>query len=379
MSMRVLIVLYYYHPYVSGLSLLAKMLAEGLASRGHHVTVLTTQHDSNLARSEVTNGVLVIRSKILAKVSKGVVSIDLLQKVVKLSRTHDIVNPHLPMAHFGLILPFINTNKLVTQYHCDLNLGRGALAGFIQKVSYWSMGKVLRKSSKIIVTTRDYFSCSHFSRFLSRTCEIYPPVDESRFGQRDPAELSARLGIKTGTKLIGFVGRIVAEKGLEYLLRATPLLQSRLDDFMILVAGEHVKVAGGSVKQDIDALIEKYPDRVKLVGYLKLDDLAAFYNLIDVLVLPSVDPLEAFGMVQLEAMFCGTPVVASDMPGVREVVNRTGFGRLVKQRDPQDIADKIADLLDNPITVDPERLTDFNYDSIIDQYEETFSSQSRLT
>ena len=156
--MRVLIVLYFYHPYVSGLSVLAKMLAEGLASRGHHVTVLTTQHDNNLARSEVINGVHVIRSRILAKVSKGIVSIDLLQKMVKLSRTHDIVNPHLPMAHFGFILPFVDANKLVTQYHCDLNLGRGALAELIQKVSYWSMGKTLEKSSKIIVTTRDYFS-----------------------------------------------------------------------------------------------------------------------------------------------------------------------------------------------------------------------------
>ena len=283
------------------------------------------------------------------------------------------------MAHFGFILPFIDAKKLVTQYHCDLNLGRGVLADLIQKASYWSMGRTLERSSKIIVTTKDYFSCSHFSRFLSRTCEIYPPVDESRFGPRESAELRTRLGIKTGTKLIGFVGRIVAEKGLDYLLKAIPLLENRLDDFMVLVAGEHTKVAGGSVKHDVDVLVKKHPDRVKLVGHLRFDDLVAFYNLIDVLVLPSVDPLEAFGMVQVEAMLCGTPVVASDMPGVREVINRTGFGRLVRPRDPQDIADRVCELLESPVNIPREALADFNYDRIIDQYEEAFSSQIRST
>ena len=373
---KILIVLYYYHPYISGLSLLAKMLAEGVASRGHHVTVLTTQHDSGLPASEVLNGVHIVRAKILARINKGVISVDLLQKIIELSKTHDIVNPHLPMAHFGFILPFIDTRKLITQYHCDLNLGGGVTANLIQRISYWSMGRTLQKSVKIIATTKDYFSSSHFSRHASRVCEIYPPIDCRRFGPRDSDALRNRLEIGKNTKLVGFVGRVVAEKGLEFLLRAIPFLEGRLDDFMVLVVGEYTKVAGGSVKGEIDALVNQYPGRVQLVGHLRFDDLVAFYSMIDVLVLPSVDPLEAFGMVQVEAMLCGTPVVASDMPGVREVINKTGFGRLVKKRDPQDIADKIAELLEKPITVDPGQLDDFNYDRIIDQYEDAFLTQS---
>lgn len=303
------------------------------------------------------------------------VSLDLLQKAVKLSKTHDIVNPHLPMAHFGLILPFIDMNKLVTQYHCDLNLGRGALASIIQKVSYWSMDRTLHKSAKIIATTRDYFSSSRFARYADRVYPIYPPIDHRRFGPKDSTELRAMLKINRNTRLIGFVGRIVAEKGLEYLLRAIPILDNRIDNFMVLIAGEHANVAGGSVKQDLDLMIEKYSDRVMLVGHLKFDDLVTFYNMIDVLVLPSVDPLEAFGMVQVEAMLCGTPVVASDMPGVREVIRKTGFGRLVNKRDPRDIADKIADLLEHPIVIDENRLACFNYDRVLDHYEDVFSDQ----
>ena len=78
-------------------------------------------------------------------------------------------------------------------------------------------------------------------------------------------------------------------------------------------------------------------------------------------------------MVQVEAMLCGTPVVASDMPGVRTAVQKTGFGRLAKKRDSQDLAEKISDLLKTPAVVDPDLLADFNFERIIDEYEKVFS------
>ena len=96
--------------------------------------------------------------------------------------------------------------------------------------------------------------------------------------------------------------------------------------------------------------------------------------MIDVLVLPSVDPLEAFGMVQIEAMLCGTPVVASDMPGVRVVIRKTGYGRLSNVRDSQDIADKLIEVLDNPILINRSQLTVFDCDHSIDEYEKLFRS-----
>jgi len=373
---KILIILYYYHPYISGLSILAKMQAEGLAARGHQVTVLTTRYDRQLTEEETLNGVHVVRANVLARANKGVISVALVRKIVQLSATHDIINPHLPMAHMGFVLPFIDASKMIPQYHCDLNLGPGILTGFFQRLSYWSMARVLEKSAKIIVTSQDYFINSHFSEYSSRAREIYPPIVQDRFGIKDCAAMRQRLGLEPATKLIGFVGRIVEEKGLEYLLQAIPHLEKKLGDFQVVIAGEYEKIAGGSVKDKIDVAIERHRGRVKLLGHLKFEDLVVFYNMIDVLVLPSVDPLEAFGMVQVEAMLCGTPVVASDMPGVREVINKTGFGRLVKKRDPQDIADKIAELLEKPITVDPGQLTDFNYDRIIDQYEEAFLTQS---
>jgi glycosyltransferase involved in cell wall biosynthesis len=103
---------------------------------------------------------------------------------------------------------------------------------------------------------------------------------------------------------------------------------------------------------------------------LKLNELVSFYNLIDVLVLPSIDPLEAFGMVQVEALLCQTPVVASDMPGVREVVNKTGLGKIAEKRNSQDIAEKIIELKKRPVSITPAMLSEFDYSLCIDKYEE---------
>lgn len=70
------------------------------------------------------------------------------------------------------------------------------------------------------------------------------------------------------------------------------------------------------------------------VSRLSIAELDAFYRFIGVLALPSIDPLEAYGMVQVEAMLRGTPVVATDLPGVRTIVQRTGMGQIVRKRDP---------------------------------------------
>lgn len=372
MNKKILVVLYYYHPYISGLSILAKMQAEGLVSRGYEVTVLTTKHDDMLPEQEFINGVKVVRSPVLLKASKGPVSWAFVKKIIRLSKSYDVINPHLPMAHFGLALPFLKEKKIITQYHCDLNLGPGLLPGVIEKVSYWLMGKTLERSQKIIVTTKDYFSHCHFSKYQGKAVGIYPPIDQKKFVVKSCEDLKSRLQIDPGTHLIGFVGRIVKEKGLEYLLGAIPFLEKNLGDFKILIAGDYENVAGGSVKQSLDRLVAKYKHRVEFLGQLNFTDLVSFYNLIDVLVLPSVDPLEAFGMVQVEALLCQTPVVVSDMPGVREVVNKTGFGMVAKMKNPQDIAAKIIELKNNPVQITLDSLAEFDSMRSIDKYEKVF-------
>jgi glycosyltransferase involved in cell wall biosynthesis len=75
--------------------------------------------------------------------------------------------------------------------------------------------------------------------------------------------------------------------------------------------------------------------------------LGNFYANLAVLVLPSINATEAFGMVQVEAMLCGTPVVCSDLPGARVPVLETGMGEIAKKKDSKDLAAKIVKVLNN--------------------------------
>lgn len=373
---NILIVLYYYYPYVSGVSVYAKDLAEGLSREGHSVTVLTSRFDRSLEKIESINNVRVVRKSILFRIGKGVIMPTFWFDAILYSRKFDYVNSHLPMADTGLSCIFISKRKLVTTYHCDINLGDSLISKIVTFISMGLMKIQLFRSKKIVTTSNDYFMHSKMNAFKDKSIQIYPPIKTSDFNECIYLDLEKKLGIAEKSLKIGFVGRIVYEKGIKYLLECIPILAKGIDNFVIVIAGDYENIAGGSIKNELDAYLNKFPNNIIFTGYLEKNDLNKFYSMIDVLVLPSVDPLEAFGMVQVEAMLCGTPVVASDMPGVREVVKSTGHGLLSKIKSPSDISEKIIEVVYNKKRYTPNRKKVeeiFSQKKSIQKYEDLFS------
>jgi glycosyltransferase involved in cell wall biosynthesis len=364
--------LYYYDPYVSGVSIFAKAVAEGLVADGYEVTVLTSRHEKDLPKREVINGVQVIRRPVLFKLGKGVIMPTFWLDMVRYAFKHDYVNAHLPLAEAGLAALFIPKRKQVTTYQCDIFLGNGLIDRFVTFVSLSLMRVQLWRSRAIASITLDYIQHSKMKRFSGKAHATYAPIVAENFTSADAAPLFKQLKIPTEALKIGFMGRIVYEKGINYLLEAIPHLQKELPNFNIVIAGDYEKVAGGSIKAELDKFLEQYPGVIVFTGYLSDADRNKLYSGIDVLVLPSIDPLEAFGMVQVEAMLCGTPVVASDLPGVREVVRKTGYGKISKIKDSADIARQITEVLKNPTKYKPDRqkvMAYFNQQDAIDAYE----------
>lgn len=329
MKKKIVLALSYYSPYVSGLTNVARDIAEGLAKRGWKVVVVTNRHDDALPIREVVNGVHVVRCPVIFRFGKGVISPSFVATVVRNSRGAECVNIHAPMLEAGAVAAAISlTTKapVVMTYHCDVILPNG-LVNRIQVAAIDASTKLAAAlATQVVVTTDDYAQSSRLARTLENHVAI-PPGCHSREGGKP----SFRQG--NGFH-IGFLGRIVEEKGVEYLVRGFSAIDD--PDARLLIAGDFAKVAGGSVIDRVREAIGN-DDRITLLGFLDDDKLNDFYASIDAFALTSINPLEAFGIVQVEAMMAGKPAISSDLPGVRQPVLLTGFGEIVRQRNADDV------------------------------------------
>lgn len=328
--MKILIALTYYAPYMSGVSEYARMLAEDLAGR-HEITVLTTQHDESLPRSEVIKGVRVIRAPVFARLHKGVVSAAFLTEFARLAREADVVNLHLPMLESGLLSLMMPRRKLVVNYHCDMAVTGGMLDRLAVTVTRLSCWISTWRASRVAVTTLDYANSSRWiGGTVEKRREVFAPVKSF------PETRSYGSVVESPATpfRFGFVGRFVEEKGLPVLLAAFAQLRARHGaEVRLVLAGDHAAVAGGGILDRIHGDIAALGDAVEVLGRVSEQRLQQVYDELDVLVLPSVNRYEAYGMVQLEAMFAGARVIASDLPGVRTIVQRSGNGRIVARGD----------------------------------------------
>jgi D-inositol-3-phosphate glycosyltransferase len=185
----------------------------------------------------------------------------------------------------------------------------------------------------------------------NRICVAQPGVDLRVLRIHDTATLRADLGLD-GRRVLLFAGRLEPLKGADTLLRAVAQLcdQPRFDDVITLVIGEDSGdgAAGGGERRRLEAVAGGHglESRVRFLGAVEHEDLADYYALADVCVMPSLT--ETFGLVALEAQALGTPVVASAVGGLTEVVADGQTGILVAEREPQGFADAIARLLDDP-------------------------------
>lgn len=342
--MKVLIGLTYYRPYTSGLTVYAERLARVLVARGHQVTVLASRHSSDLPSRETRDGVDIVRVPAPWRVGKGVIMPALGRFARQLCSTHDLVNLHLPQ--LDAIRLAVHASRadrpLVLTYHCDLRLPSGLLNHVSNTIVNLSSELSARYADSIVTHTNDYAdSSAYLTRHRSKVHIIPPPVDLPRV---TPAEVSAfarRWDIRG--PVVGMVARLAAEKGVEVLLKALPLVIDAIPNVRVLFAGPHEEVLGeGNYARRLAPLIEKHKDRWDFLGKLSQRDLSAFYSNCSTLVLPSLNSTEAFGLVQVEAMLCGTPTIASALPGVRQPVLTTGMGEIVPIGDSDALARSIV-------------------------------------
>jgi glycosyltransferase involved in cell wall biosynthesis len=380
--MRVLFVLTYYRPHVSGLTIYVEHLARALAARGHQVTVLTSHYQRNLAHEETLEGVRVVRVPVAFRFNKGVFMPSLPAVAWREMRANDVVSIHLPQVEAALVtlLARLTGRKPLLTYHCDLQMPPVWYGRLVDRVTYWNNWLAGKLADTIVAYTEDFARHSPLlSRFWrpkgGKVRVILPPVVIPEPTEAGVDTLRQRVGLNGHTAVIGFAARFAHEKGADYLINSIPYVLAEVPDVHILFAGPYKDVIGETIWYDLQPLIKQYEPYLTFLGTLSPAQMADFFRVCDVVTVASINNTESFGLVQVEAFMCGTPVVATDLPGVRQPVRMTGMGEVVRVADAQALAAGIIKVLKDPDHYRRDRdeiFQQFDLQRTVDAYEHLF-------
>ena len=267
----------------------------------------------------------------------------------------------------------------VLTYHCDLLLPPGFFNRFVNTVVDFQNNMAGLLSNHIVTYTRDYADNSpYLSRYASKLTPILPPVELPSPLPGAVEAFAREHHIEERRPVIGMAARFAAEKGVEVLLDALPIILKRYPKAQILFAGTYQNVIGEQSYSDrLMPRIREYEvaGHWTFLGNLDPVQMAAFYPNLDVLTVPSLNSTEAFGLVQIEAMMNGVPCVPSALPGVRQPVILYGMGRVAKIGDSVDLAESILEVLNEPdkFKGDIETIRkSYDPDSVATEYEKLF-------
>ncbi len=246
----------------------------------------------------------------------------------------ELVHIHLPnptamMAY----LASGHQGRLVFTYHSDI-VRQKVLGPAFQPILH----RALNRGAAIIATSEAYMETSPVLAQYRDRCRIIPFGIEVKEYEHAEAAAVSEIRQKYAGPIVLSVGRLVYYKGLQYLIQAMRSIRAHL-----LIAGE------GPLRSELERLAREIgvAEKVHFLG--RVEDAVPYYHAADVFVLPSIARSEAFGLVQLEAMACGTPVVNTQLPsGVPFVSMHGETGLTVPPEDAPVLADTIQTLLDSP-------------------------------
>ena len=321
----------FYPPHMGGIETHLQALCEQL-QHSLHLRVLVSSDGSD-GSEESVNGVTISRVPTRLVLASTPLCPDMIGAIRRSDA--DIIHLHLPNPMAVLAyLASGHRGKLVVTYHSD-TVRQKALSMLFDPFLH----RALRRSSAIIATSPDYRRTSAvLARYLER-CHVIPyGIPLEQFERCDTAAVQ-QLRAQYGDRLVISVGRLVYYKGFEYLIRAMAKVNGKL-----LLAGD------GPLRKDLEELSRSQglAGRVVFLGEIQNQDIIPYYHAADVFALASVVRSEAFGIVQIEAMASGLPVVNTRLDsGVPFVSLHEQTGLTVPPRDSDAMAAAINLLLDD--------------------------------
>jgi glycosyltransferase involved in cell wall biosynthesis len=301
---------------------------------GHMSVEVVVANDRPMTQTELMDGARITRVACLGSVASLPICPTLPWKLT--GRSESILHLHVPNPWaVQSYLMSGHKGKLVVTHHAD-TLGRLKLRRLVDPF----VRRTMERAEAIIVTSKRYLESSEELANFRSKCRVVPlGIDARPFRARVPAQVCA-IEEKYGKRIILAVGRLVYYKGFEFLLEA----MQDIDATLLLIGT-------GPAHRPLQSAVRQFgvANKAHLLG--PVDDLVPYYKAAMMLVLPSVSRAESFGMVQVEAMLAGIPVINTEIDsGVPEVSVNGETGITVPPKDPVALAGAIRKLLDSPAT-----------------------------
>jgi glycosyltransferase involved in cell wall biosynthesis len=331
MTRRVDVFLQYYKPHVSGLTNMAATIAEYSALHGYDVHVHCVAK-AGPTTTNVVDGVNVHAYRRTVSLGRANFSFGFVIAAWRLRKTAGLAHFHLPLPESAVFAWTLRGRPMVVTYQCDAPL-LGGLSDLIARGLDASHRVLIRRASATVTSSDDYARNSRLGDLFASAGSIaIPATSIDRAGGRPRYAIDGR-------RQVGFLGRPTSEKGIDVLMDAIDRLP---EDILLTLAGplDGLSDEVGYDRARLGRLMDE--GRVRSLGFLEESDIRDFYASLDVFVLPSTNSFEAFGIVQVEAISAGTPVVASDLPGVRTIPLQTGFGEVAPVGDSVGLAEAIG-------------------------------------
>lgn len=291
-----------FYPIEGGVEKVMHELTLGLSKRKVHCDMMCTSINGEASDLEINEYGSIIRCKSLFKVAATTISPQMIVKLRKVCNNYDIIHVHHPdpMAALALFLSGYK-GEVILHWHSDI-FKQKRLLKLYKPLQNW----LIKRASQIVGTTPVYVKESpHLQEAQDKTTYIPIGIDKLKPSEEEALKIRSKYPNK---KIVFSVGRLVEYKGYTHLIDAARYLS---DEYVVLIAGS------GPLKDELQNQIESLglSDKVKLLGFISNEMKNAHFEASDLFCLSSIQKSEAFAIVQIEAMSCGKPVVATNIPG----------------------------------------------------------------
>jgi glycosyltransferase involved in cell wall biosynthesis len=310
-------------------------LSRQLVAQGNDVTVVCA--DEPHAESCAVQGVKAIRLPYIAKVANTNITPRLFRTLM--SGNFDVIHTHIPTpwsADVSALVSLLRQKRLLVTYHNDLaGQGVNGLIAHLYNLTFLHL--ILWRANKIVITQPKYLEHSRHLRLHQKKLLVIP------LGVTKPLTVPVAKRQADQVFFMSVLDRHHEYKGLGILLDAMVKVKDKRPGARLLIGGGGELI--GKYRQRAEVL--GLHDSVEFLGYLPDEELAGLYSSSSVFVLPSLNKLEGFGIVALEALSYATPVITTDFAGSSDLITRNKAGLIVPPGDAVVLANAITTLLED--------------------------------